>query len=305
MELADIEIDPAHLVLGGTLGDQHHLGLDHAGIADQAAPRLHDGLGDLVAEMPAQRAEDRLAVALELRRLAQIFRRKAAAEIDHVQRDAALGATAEDRGGRSERAVPGLDIVLLRADMERDAVREEPALVRKLQDVGRIVRLAAELARERPLGARAVAMDAADHAAAGSGARNLLDLGLAVDREQRDAQSVGRRDLALLLDRVAVGDAVRGAAGREHRLGLAHRGDVEARAEFDQELEDFGRRVGLHGVEHARVRQRLREGEVVVAHDIDVEHEAGSFILAVLQKFANACGHLDPAPIRRRGRGRA
>ena len=104
------------------------------------------------------------------------------------ERDAALGAGAEDRRGRGERAVPGLDVVLLRADMERDAVRHQPALVRELQDVGRVVRLAAELARQRPFGAGAVAMDAADDAAAGRGARDLLDLGLAVDRVQRDAE---------------------------------------------------------------------------------------------------------------------
>ena len=65
---------------------------------------------------------------------------------------------------------------------------DEPAPVRELQDVGRVVRLAAELARQRPFGAGAVAMDAADHAAAGRGARDLLDLGLAVDREQRHAE---------------------------------------------------------------------------------------------------------------------
>ena len=50
MELADVEIDPAHLVLGRALGDQHHLGLDHAGIADEAAARLDDGLRNGVAK---------------------------------------------------------------------------------------------------------------------------------------------------------------------------------------------------------------------------------------------------------------
>ena len=162
--------------------------------------------------------------------------------------------------------------------MERDAVRDEAAPVRQFQDVGGVVRLAAELARQRPFRAGAVAMDAADHAAAGSGARDLLDLGLAVDCEQRHAQPEGAGDLALLLDRVAVGDALGGAAGSEHHLGLAHRGDVEAGAELGQELEDLRRRVGLDGVVHLGVRQRLGEGTVVVAHDIEVEHEAGSFV---------------------------
>ena len=40
-----------------------------------------------------------------------------------------------------------------------------------------------------------------------------------------------RGDLALFLDRVAVGDALGRGAGGEHGLGLGHRGDVEAGAE--------------------------------------------------------------------------
>ena len=157
---------------------------------------------------------------------------------------------------------------------------DKPAPVRELQDVDRVVRLAAELARERPFRAGAVAMDAADHAATGRGARDLLDLGLAIDREQRDAEPVRGGDLALFLDRVAVGDAIRRAAGREHHFGLGHRGDVEAGAELGQELDDFRCRVRLHGVEDARVGQRLGEGEIVLAHDLVVEHEAGAFVVA-------------------------
>ena len=79
-------------------------------------------------------------------------------------------------------------------------------------------------------------------------------------------------------------------------LGLAHRGDVEARAELGQQLEDLGRRVGLHGVEDARVGQRLGEGLIVLAHDVEVDDEAGPFVVAVLEEFADACGHLDLLP---------
>src|SRR5436305_14462452 len=112
--------------------------------------------------MLAQRAEDRLAVALQPGRLAQVFCRKATAEIDPRQRDAALGAAAENRRSRRQRAIPGLDIVLLRADMERDAVGHEPALVRLFQNIDRAGGFAAELARQRPFRARTVAMNAAD-----------------------------------------------------------------------------------------------------------------------------------------------
>jgi len=123
--------------------------------------------------------------------------------------------------------------------MERDAVGDEALLLRALQDVGGEFRLAAKLARQRPFGAGAVAMDAADHAAAGGGAGDLVHLRLAVDREQRNAELEGGGDLALFLDGIAVGDAVAGAAGSEHGLRLLHRGDVEGRAEPVQQTQDF------------------------------------------------------------------
>ena len=52
------------------------------------------------------------------------------------------------------------------------------------------------------------------------------------------------------------------------------------RAELGQQLEDFRRRVGLHGIEHLRVRQRLGERQIVLADDVEVDHQAGPFVLA-------------------------
>ena len=100
-----------------------------------------------------------------------------------------------------------------------------------LEHVGRHLGHAAELARQRPFGAGAVAQDAAEHLGAGRGAGDLLDLGLAVDREEADAELEGARDVTLLLDRVAERDAVGRSAGRERHLDLGDRGGVEARAE--------------------------------------------------------------------------
>src|SRR5262249_5748678 len=108
----------------------------------------------------------------------------------------------------------------LGADVEGEAVRNEPELVGVLQDVGGIIRLAAELARERPFGAGAVAMDAAEHAGAWRGAGDLLDLGLAVHSKERDAELRGGGDLALLLDGVAVGDVLGAGTRGEDVLGL-------------------------------------------------------------------------------------
>ena len=190
-----------------------------------------------------------------------------------------------------ERAVPGMRVALLRADMERHAVGLEAEPVRVLEHVGRHGRLAAELARQRPFRPDAVGQDAAEHARAGRGARDLLDLGDAVDREEPHAERIGARDVALLLDRVAVGDAVGRAAGRQHHLDLGDRGGVEAGAERGQQRQHLRRRVRLHGIEHPRVRQRLGEGLVVVAHDVEVDDEAGPVVGTRAQEVADALGH--------------
>ena len=222
-----------------------------------------------------QRAEDRRAVGLHRRHVLQVLGRETAAQIDHRQRHAALAAVAEHRGRRGERPVPGMRVALLRADVERDAVSLKAQSVRVLEHVDRHGRLAAELARQRPFRPDAVEEDAAEHPAARRGAGDLLDLGLAIDREQAHAERVGARDVALLLDGVAVGDAVGGGAGREHHLDLGDRGGVEAGAEAGKQRQHLRRRVRLHGVEHARVGQRLGEAAIVFAHDVEIDDEAG------------------------------
>src|SRR5213076_231641 len=101
--------------------------------------------------------------------------------------------------GHRQRAVPRLHLALLRADMERDAARFQPQPLGKVEHLDRHFRVAAELARQWPLGARAVVEDAAEHFGAGGGTGDLLDLGAAVDREQANAEREGARDVTLLL----------------------------------------------------------------------------------------------------------
>ena len=115
--------------------------------------------------------------------------------------------------------------------MERHAAGSRPSRWACSSTSTAMSGIAAELARQRPFGAGAVEQEAAEHLGAGRGAGDLLDLGLAVDREQADAEREGARDVALLLDGVAEGDALGRGAGREHHLDLGDRGGVEAGAE--------------------------------------------------------------------------
>ncbi len=212
--------------------------------------------------MLGQRPEDRVAVALHPGHRLQVLGREAAAEVDHRQEDAPLGALAEDRGGRGQRPVPRLGVALLRADVEGHAIGGQALAVSMLQHVGRHFRHAAELARERPVGPGAVAEDAAEHlhradlqARRRGGPGDLLHLGLAIHREQADAVGQGAADATLLLDGVAEGDSLRRGAGGEHHLDLGDRGRVEAGAHLGEQTQHFRGRVRLHGVEHTGIRQ--------------------------------------------------
>ena len=171
----------------------------------------------------------------------------------------------------------------------------EPEPMGVLQHVRGHIRLAAELARQRPFGADAVGQDAAEHPRAGGGTGDLLDLGLAVDGVEPHAERVGPRDVTLLLDGVAIADAVRRGAGRERHLDLGDRGGVEAGAERSKQRQHLRGRVGLDGVEHLGVRQRLGKVLVVGAHDVEVDDEARAFVpaafAAAAQEFADARGH--------------
>ena len=79
------------------------------------------------------------------------------------------------------------------------------------------------------------------------------------DGEQLHAQLMSARDVALLLDGVAEGDAVGGSAGCQHQLDLRHRRAVEGGAEVGEELQHFGSRVGLDRVVRPDAGHRGRE----------------------------------------------
>ena len=157
---------------------------------------------------------------------------------------------------------------------------------------------AAELARQRPFGTGAVTQHAAEHLRPRGDARDLLDLGLAIDREEAHAECIGTGDVTLLLDRVAVGQPVGRGAGGEHLLDLDDRGGVEAGAHAGQQVEHLRGRVRLHGVEHARVGQGLGEGSVVVPHHVQVEDHARAVFATIAEEFDDTVGH-GGIPLRR------
>ncbi len=170
-------------------------------------------------------------------------------------------------------------------------MRNKAKAMRELQHARRHFRHAAELARKRPFRTFAIAENAAEHLRTRCNARDLLDLGFAIHGKQTHTTLESAGNIPLLLDRVAEGDAISRGTRREHHFDLADRSRVKARAELRQELKDFRCRIGLHRIEHTRIRQRAGKRIVIVADDINVDDKARTFVAAGPEEFTNAISH--------------
>jgi hypothetical protein len=90
---------------------------------------------------------------------------------------------------------------------------------------------------------------------------------------------------------VAVADAIGRRAGGHRLLDFDDRSSVETRAEPDQQIEDRRIGIGLDGVEYARVRQRLGEPVIILAHDVEIDDQARSVLAMVRQEIHDAIRH--------------
>ncbi len=133
--------------------------------------------------------------------------------------------------------------------MEGYAVRHQAQVAGEDQQVHGHVGLAAELARQRPVGGgRAFGEDAYVDFRARCGLGDVAQVGFGVGGVQAHALLVEVADVLGFLDGVAVADAIRADALVQHFIQLVDRGDVEARAFLVQQVDDFDGRVGLDGV---------------------------------------------------------
>ncbi len=123
--------------------------------------------------------------------------------------------------------------------MKRQPMGDEPEAMGVLEHPPGHVRRTAEFARQRPFRARAVAQDAAEHFSPRGGARDLLDLRLAINRKEADPERIGAGDVLFLLDRVAEADAVGRRPRGDRQFDLGQRGGVETRTEPGEQIENL------------------------------------------------------------------
>ena len=171
--------------------------------------------------------------------------------------------------------------------MEGDTVGIETHVARLAQQIDRHLGRAAEFTRQRPIGAGAFNQDAAEDACPRSRAGELFHLGLAVEGEEAHALLIGIGDVALFLDRVAVGDVLGGDAALQAEVDLVAAGDVEARAQILECRNHLGRRVRLDRVEHTSQRQIAPQQLIRLRHDIEIDDQAGRFGLSLGEKLSD------------------
>ena len=176
--------------------------------------------------------------------------------------------------------------------MEGHAVGLKAQLVCIDQDIDSHLRHAAELARQRPFGAFAIRQDAAEHFGTRSRAGNLFDFLVAVDGIQANAEREGAGNVALLLDRIAEGDAVCRCTGIQSHLDLGNRSAVEVRSHRSEKLQDGRLGIGLNGIVDGAVGERVTESLEIVAHDVEVHNEARAVRTSGLDEVENTgSGH--------------
>ena len=154
--------------------------LQPRGGAEDAAVHAHilaeDQHFGIVLHGPRERGADRFAEIADLGSALRIVDREPATDVQGV---AGAEFFARHRGEQHSAGFDRLDVLAriwrLRTDMERQSLDREPEVVGAARERQQLLGVAAELARERPFGARAVAQNAAEHFRAGSGARDLFD----------------------------------------------------------------------------------------------------------------------------------
>ena len=223
--------------------------------------------------MLVHRAHDRLAVAHRRRHFVEIMRRKSAAEIDHLQLDARLLKAAEQRGRLGDRRIPLLRVGLLRADVKRDAVRLQAVIPGPAQQALGDLDLAAEFLRQRPIGPFALRRQSAEDPALGRGARQFLQLALAVEREQVDAGPLRAGDVLLFLDGMTEGHAA--GIDLQARTGfhLGHARDVEEGSFLGQGPDDCVGRVRFYRIVDVDIRQRVLQRLIAFDDKVEVKHQ--------------------------------
>lgn len=162
--------------------------------------------------------------------------------------------------------------------MEGDAIGYEAELLRFDREAEGHAGVAAELAREGPVGTFTIEDDAEVDERARGALGHVLQVLVRVAGVELHAVVVGERDLFARLDRIAVADPVTRDTEAEQLLDLGPRGDVEVRATLIDRSDHLVERTRLDGVEDAGAGHRADETVIGRVDALDVDDEAGALL---------------------------
>ncbi len=164
--------------------------------------------------------------------------------------------------------------------MEGHAIGHQAQLTGQHQQIHGHIALAAELARQRPVGSgRAFGQNAHVHLGTRRGLGDIAQVGFGVGGEQTHALLVEGADVLGLLDGVAVADLLRLDAQRQHLVQLVDGGDVEVRALVLQQAEHFIGRIGFYRVIHLGVGKACNQIIIGTVYGFQVHDQEGGFML--------------------------
>ena len=219
-----------------------------------------------------------------------ILSRESATDVQAAQRDALLPQRVEDFRRHRDGALPGAGIGLLRSDVEGNAVRRQAKRAGVHQQVCGKRDVAAELARQRPLGTRTVGQQTHRNACPGRVPSQLLQFLPTVARKPVDPSCVGGGNRGGLFDRVTERQPTRRNPQRQAILDLRGARDVEGGAGSGERADEFRRRIRLGRIVDQSVRQGALQLQIPVGGEGDIDHEHGRRKPRSLEKAQDALG---------------
>jgi len=164
--------------------------------------------------------------------------------------------------------------------VERDAVRHQAQLLGEDQQVQGHVRVAAELARQRPVGAVGTfGEDTHINLCPRRRLGNVAQVGFRVGGEQAHALLIEVANIAGLLDGIAIADALGSYASAHHLVQLVDGGDVEVAALVAQQLGDLDGRIGLDRVIDLGKREAADQLIIGIGDGLLVDDHERGFLL--------------------------
>jgi hypothetical protein len=268
VERAHVEVHPAAPV---PIRHADHGGCQDACLGDERAARLGDDLDGV--RQGDERIGDRAPERLEPWDRLGVAGGQAAADVEERETQALHARGAHDVAGERDRTRVGARIERLRADVEGEAMWDQPTLPRLDEQRDGRRRIYTELAGERNPARRVRRLETHVHARTRRVCGELLELAARVDSEAVEPELPRTGHVRGWLDRVAVEHAPRIDSERDERLELRQRGDLEARTERVQAGEQRRLGIALHGVVQRDLREGAAKPEVGAFDRLEVERE--------------------------------